>query len=78
MGNGLRHFEGGLISICVPLRGWRDGDILEEDCNHPAVETTSNLFWVFLLPEVTAQYLASAVAVAPVASLRNAEELGDV
>lgn len=29
MGNGLRHFEGGLISICVLLSGWRDGDILE-------------------------------------------------
>lgn len=62
IGSGLRHFEGGLISIWVPLCGWCDCDTLEQDCNHPVVKTTSNLFWVFLLPEVTAQYIASAVA----------------
>lgn len=57
IGSDLRHFEGGLISIWVLLSGWCDGDILAEDCNHHVVKTTSNLFWVFLLPEVTAQYV---------------------
>lgn len=28
-GDGLTHVEGGLISVCVLLSGWRDCDILE-------------------------------------------------